>query len=107
MLVCVLGCLTYPTHQPHPPASLAPFHLRPFPLRPSPPAWQNLAARLALRTRVPAYLNFVATIIITWYFRLGTCTSYLLIWPGVGPMHVRASGGGDGVGGAAQPNGRV
>ena len=37
---------------------------------------------------MPAYLIFAATMTFTWYIRIGTCSSYLLVWLGLGPMHV-------------------
>ncbi|EFN52808.1 hypothetical protein CHLNCDRAFT_138469 [Chlorella variabilis] len=41
---------------------------------------QNLAARLALRTRVPTYVLYTINLLFCWYIRLGTCTSYLTTW---------------------------
>lgn len=65
--------------------------LRPFPpLSPCPP--QNLALRIILRTRVATYLLFVLTLVLTFYARMHTCSSVLLVWLGLGPMQVRRRG---------------
>ena len=55
-----------------------------------PPPPKNQAQRIILHTRVATYLLFVLTLALTFYDRLKTCTSVLLVWLGLGPMQVGA-----------------
>ncbi|KAL4436515.1 hypothetical protein ABPG75_003654 [Micractinium tetrahymenae] len=49
---------------------------------------RNLALRIMLRTRVASYLLFVLTLALTFYARMGSCSSVILVWLGLGPMQV-------------------
>ena len=46
-------------------------------------------ARLTLRTRVAASLFFLTCLIFVFYLNLNSCTATMLLWLGLGPMHVR------------------